>query len=153
MAIDYTALRAEILNDPAGLGYALHVAAGSDNVIAGILNLVRASITIRRDNIMPAEVLEAIDIRDFVASPPGNPTLAASWFESVTQLRAIRLLNDDGSNTAVRGNLNRILNDVQGSQARILALSNRQGSRAEQLFGRNTVITDADVGTALTPRP
>ena len=147
-----TALRSEIINDPTALGYAPHIASGSDNAIVDVLNLPRAGITIRRDNIMPNEVLEAIDTRDFATS---ITTTENSWFESVTQLRAIRLSLDDGNDTVVLGNLKRLLQNPgpQGSRARIVALSNRQGSRAEQLFGRNVTVTAEDVGLALTPRP
>ena len=39
--MDYTALRSEILTDPAGLGYAPFVEAGSHNQVAGLLNVPR----------------------------------------------------------------------------------------------------------------
>lgn len=140
-------LKTEINTDPTALGYAPFVVSGSDNAIADLLNLVRAGITIRRDNIMPNEVLEAIDTRDF-----NSLTVAeASWFESVTQLRAIRLSLDDGSDTVVLGNLKRLLANpgAQGSRARVIALSNRSGSRAEQVLGRSVVVTSEDVAIAL----
>lgn len=144
MTISYSQLKTEIQTDPTARGYA----GKEDNAIAALLNEVQAGITIRRDNIMPNEILEAIDIRDFNATNSTQP--ACSWFESVTQLRAIRLLNDDGSNTKTRANLNRMLDDTQGSQTRFNAIQNRQGSRAEVLFGRNTLITDQDVAIART---
>lgn len=141
MSINYVALKAEITNDPTARGYA----GKEDNAVANLLNEIQAGITIRRDNILPNEILEAIDIRDFNANAT-QP--ACSWFESVTQLRAIRLLNDDGSNTKTRANLNRMLDDTQGSQTRFNAVQNRTGSRAEQVLGRNTIVGDADVAVA-----
>lgn len=141
MAIDYLALKNEIANDPTALGYA----GKEDNAIAVLLNQVRATIQIKRDNIMPSEVLEAIDSRDFVASP--NAGLVA-WFESVTQLRAIRLIREDDTETTVLGNMRRLLTNSNASQTRVVALGKRDGSRAEQLFGANTIITDADVARA-----
>ncbi|HEY6924756.1 MAG TPA: hypothetical protein VI653_14880 [Steroidobacteraceae bacterium] len=142
MTIDYVALKAEIQNDPTARGYA----GKEDNAVAALLNEIQAGITIRRDNIGPDEILQAIDIRDFNATNATPP--ACSWFESLTQLRQIRLLNDDGSNTKARLNLNRMLDDTNGSQTRFTAIQNRAGSRAEVLFGRNTIITDADVAVA-----
>lgn len=152
MTIDYPALKTELETDPVGYGYAPFVANGSDNVLAEMLNTVRAgtdgfpAITVRRADIRPSEVLEAVDVRDFVA----NPSVAwTSWFESATRLDAMRLLNDDGTDTLILKNLKRILTDTNGSQARVVAICNRNGSRAEQLFGTGTLIRDSDVAQAL----
>lgn len=142
MAFTLQQLKNELTNDPTARGYA----GQPDNVCTGLINAQQAGITINRADITPAELLEAIDIRDFNAT---NATVAAcAWFESVTQYPRIRLRNDDNTNTRVRSNLNRMLDDVQGSQTRFTALQTRQGSRAEQLWGRDTVITDADIGAA-----
>jgi hypothetical protein len=136
-------LKNELANDPTGLGYS----GQPDNVCTGIINLARVGISIRRADISPGEVLEAIDTRDFTSS---NTASENSWFESLTQLTRIRLSLDDGSDTVVLGNLKRLLQNPgpQGSRARVIALSNRQGSRAEQLWGAGTLITDADIGAA-----
>ncbi len=138
-----TALNTELTTDPTALGYA----GKSDAEAADILNLRRASINVRRADILPAEVLEAIDSRDFEATPN---TAHIAWFESVTQLRSIKLENDDGSATRALGNLRRLLQaaDTQGSRARLAAVATRQGSRAEQLFGRDVVIDHLEVARA-----
>lgn len=143
MAIDYVALKAELVNDPTARGYA----GKEDNVCTALLNEIQAGILIKRTDITPNEVLEAIDTRDFTST---NSASENSWFESLTQLRMIRFSLDDGSDTVVLGNLKRLLANPgpQGSRARVIALSTRAGSRAEQLFGRNTVVTDADIATA-----
>lgn len=139
--MDYAALKAEIQTDPTLRGYA----GKEDNAVAALLNEIQGGITMRRDDIQPNEILEAIDNRDFISTP----NLAhCSWFESLTQLRVIRLVNSDGSNTKVLGNLNRLVNDTNNSQTRLLALANRTGSRAEQLFGIHTVVGDFDVAQA-----
>jgi len=93
-------LKTEITTDPLALGYA----GKSDAEIADLLNLPRATITIRRANIAPNEVLEAIDSRDFETAPNA---IHVAWFESITQLRTIRLENEDGSATRALGNLRR----------------------------------------------
>jgi hypothetical protein len=153
MPISLTALATEINTDPRGYGYAEHVASGADSLIADLLNLVRAEITVRRADIAPVELLEAIDLRDFPATPAGinNATLAGSWLESVLQFARIPLLNADGTNNRIRQNLNRLLGDTNGSQTRLGAISRRAGSRAEELFGVDTRVTSDDVARALRP--
>lgn len=138
-----TILKTEITTDPLALGYA----GKSDAEIADLLNLLRATITIRRANIAPNEVLEAIDSRDFETAPNA---IHVAWFESITQLRTIRLENDDGSATRALGNLRRLLQaaDTQGSRTRLAALATRIGSRAEQLLGGGVVVTHIDVADA-----
>lgn len=146
MAIDFAALRTELSTDPNGYGYAPLIAAGNYEGLAALVNLPRAAITMRRNDISALEVLEAIDTRDFVASPTA---LQSAWFESITQYPRIRFRDDAGVNTRVRANLNRLVNDTQGSQTRLDALAVRQGSRAEQLFGRDTDVSYLDIGRAL----
>lgn len=155
-----TALKSELDTDPQNYGYAEQRVLGADQTMADMLNHVRDGVTappagntgpviagIREDFLMPGDVLEAIDNRDFIASP--NPAHVA-WFESATQLRSIRLLNADGSQTRALGNINRLLENpgAQGSRARVTALANRNGSRAEQLFGPRTIVTHQDIAAS-----
>lgn len=136
------ALKLELQNDPAAVGYA----GKPDNQCTALINAANSANPINRADITPAELLEVIDTRDFVTANATPP--ACSWFESVTQLRAIRLRNDNGTSTRTRQNLNRLLNDTNGSQTRFDALQVRDGSRAETLWGAGVVITDADIGAA-----
>jgi hypothetical protein len=147
----------EIGTDPNGYGLVALRDAGNAQGIADALNLVRTganggpAITVRRSDITPEELLDAIDVRDFPASPAGvnNQTLTGSWLESVLQFQRIPLQNADGTNNRIRTNLNRLLGDTNGSQARLTQLSRRQGSRAEQLFGAGTRVAHGDVSDAL----
>lgn len=143
MPLTVQQLKDELVNDPTARGYS----GKPDNQCTALLNEIQAGITIRRTDISPNEVLEAIDTRDFTLT---NTTSENSWFESVTQLRMIRFTLDDGTDTVVLGNLKRLLQNPggQGSRARVIALAIRAGSRAEQLWGRGTIITDVDVGAA-----
>lgn len=164
MAIDYVALKSEFQNDPGSLGYSSYLAVRNDVALAAIINFVRngttacpvngvvgTAVTVRRADCNPREILEAIDIRDFAATPTGvtNNTFTASWFESITQLSRIRLANADGTKTVTRKNIDRMVNDVQSSQTRLDAVAVRSGSRAESLFGNDTLVTSADVAAAL----
>jgi hypothetical protein len=158
MPMTYPALKSELLNDPQTYGYAAMIAAQNWNGVAAALNLLRdgtnggPAITVRKTDISPKEVLEVIDTRDFVA---GTPTIASNlamaWFESVTQGDSMRLINDDGTDTRILGNIHDrlLVAGGQNSRSRLRALANRNGSRAEELWGRDTRVTDGDVETAL----
>ena len=164
MAINHAALKTELQTDPVGYGYAPHIASGNDLALADMLNLVRTgsnggpAITVRRSNIPVNEVIEAIDLRDFAATPQGvdNAANAGSLFSSMLQQSqgTLRLINDDGTDTRNLGNLKRLLKQsgdagFQSSRDRVVAIANRQGSRAEQLFGPGAAVTHADIATAL----
>lgn len=151
------ALATEINTDPLTYGFAAMKVAGNDQGIADLLNKVRTgadgkpAISVKRPNCTPAEILEAIDVRDFPASPTGvtSVPLAQSYLESITQFPTIRLTNDDGSKTLVRKNIDRLVNDTQGSQTRLDAVAVRNGSRAEQLFGFGVAVSGNDVAASL----
>lgn len=157
MAITLAALASEITADPLGYGYATFVAAGNDQAIADLLNKPRdgtdgkPAISVKRADCTPAEILEAIDVRDFPASPTGvnSIPLAQSWLESVTQFARLRLTREDGTKTLIRRNIDRLVGDTQGSQARLDAIAVRVGSRAEQLFGVGVEVTNPDVSQSL----
>lgn len=167
MALTTAALRTEITTDPRGYGFAPLVTTGNDQAVADKLNAVRdgtnpptnptaaggvanGSISIKRPDCTPAEVLEAIDIRDFASAPVGVTSipLTQSWFESITQFARIRLANADGTKTTVRKNIDRIVNDVNLSQTRLDAVAIRNGSRGEELFGAGVIVTRDDVSAA-----
>jgi hypothetical protein len=63
----------------------------------------------------------------------------------------MRLINDDGTDTRILGNIHDrlLVAGGQNSRSRLRALANRNGSRAEELWGRDTRVTDGDVETAL----
>jgi hypothetical protein len=152
MAMTGQALRAEIETDPRSYSYAPTADGSRDQPIADLLNLPRTgsnggpAITIRRSDLTRQEVLEAIDVRDFISNANA---LQASYFESVTQSDNIRLIRDDGSDTTLLANMVRAVNNTNGSQTRLRAMAVRAGSRAEELWGRDTFVTNVDVALAL----
>ena len=153
-ATDLPALAAELRADPAALGYAPHVVVGDQaahRVLEEMIGLVRGTVAIKRADCRPVEILEAIDIRDFAATPTNvsNVPLAASWFESVTQFAAIRLTNENNQKSQIRKNIDRLVGDTNGSQARLDAVAVRAGSRAEQLWGVGSLVRYWDIGQAL----
>jgi hypothetical protein len=154
VAVNLAQLKTEIQTDPQTYGYAAWVAAHEPENVAAAINKARdgtdgeTAITIRRADISAAEILETIDSRDFEAAPN---IAHVAWFESATQLTRIRLVYSDGTATRALGNFKRILQhaDTNGSEARLDLLANKVGSRAEQLFGVDTVVSINDVTAAL----
>lgn len=155
MAVDLTALRTELQNDPASLGYAALLTAGSDQGLADALNLRRASIQVRRADIAPAEIAGAIAVADYTALP-GTPTAAQlsterrflAWLTGIMAVPTLRLLNDDGTDGPAIANFKAMFAAGTGTLTRLSALASRTGSRAEQLFGTGVGVTALDVARA-----
>lgn len=159
------ALKTELLTDPVGYGYAADGPTTPTPNVQGLadkLNLVRdganggPAITVRKDAIASKDIYEAIDIGDYTALP-GNPNASQlsterrflAWLTGLAAIPTVRLLNDDGSNTPVITNLQTAFPAGSGTRTRLVALASRNGSRAEQLFGRNAVVTYHEVASAL----
>jgi hypothetical protein len=113
-------------------------------------------IPIRREQISSQEVWEAINMADMTVLP-ATPTEAQlslerrnlAWLSGLAAIPQVRLLNDDGSNTPVITNLSTIFPSGTPTRDRLIAISTRYGSRAEELFGKATVLTHTDISTAL----
>lgn len=167
-------LKNEFVNDPRGYGYAAYWAAGYDNGLSYIINAVRDGVVRKaldgvdialptiptgaggtanghivrnKLSVTPMEVMGVIDVRDFIANANN---LQAAWFESLMQIggATIPLANQDGTKTFIRTNLDRAVNDTNGSQARLDSLAVRFGSRAEELFGTGVVVSVDDVSAS-----
>jgi hypothetical protein len=159
VAVDLAALKTELLTDVNTYGYAAYIAANEPENCAAALNKVRngtdgeAAINIRRADIAPSELSEAIDIRDLDGTPTGTDPqalgLIAAWYQSTLLIPRIRLTNANGNDTLIKRNLDRLLGDANGTQTRLNALAVRFGSRSEQLFGVDTVVSTSDVVAAL----
>lgn len=155
MPINFAELNTELTTDPTTLGYATPRAAGNDQALTDALNLVRAAITIRRANIPVKDIWEAITVADMTALP-GTPNATQlsterrqlAWLSGLPAIGSVRLQNADGSDTSIMTNLAAIF-PASGTRTRLLALASRTGSRAEQLFGVDTVVTTTDVARAL----
>lgn len=131
------------------IGYAPLLSVGDDAGVAALLNQTRpkAQISIPRPDVPPIEILEAIAAGDFIASPN---TLAASWFESITQYPSVRLINANGNDSRVMTNFMAILVNNSQSETRLRGLASRGGSIVEKLLGATWVgrqITAEEVGS------
>lgn len=150
MAIDLVALATEINTDPTGRGYAPHITSGNDGEIAILLNEVQAGINIQRSSLTSPEIFEATDLAEYraltaqsrqmyqvvvtIGSGAGGPSGGGIPVGPGTNARLILAgLFPAGSTT----------------RANLVALVMRTGSRGEELFGENVVVSSKDVAMAL----
>lgn len=142
--LDYAALKTEVEL----AAYATPRNAGNDQAVADMLNAVNPAITIARSQIPTSEVVAAIDIAAYNAVPTTGSQRA--WLDRLLSTEVViltptvktaiaSLFPNSGATAAARG--------------RMLALTDRPGSRAEQLFGEHTRVSPADVAIALRATP
>jgi hypothetical protein len=117
---------------------------GADGTCVDILNRIIVGNTVRRIDIKPLEILGTIDDRDWAAN---LTAIQSAWFQSLTSDDVVSFQNPDGTDNNVLGNLKRMLQNPgpQLSRAAIIALSTRDGTRAEKLWGTGTVISADNV--------
>lgn len=133
MAITIAALKTEFTTDPTGLGYAAFLANGSDQSLADTINLPRASIQVGNENVGAFQLIGAINHTDFAAL-------------TALLLAKLQVLLLPGFVDATNANTQAIITDLvsaasAGTKTAVAALMTRNGSRAEQLFGNNQVVT------------
>lgn len=138
--MNYAALKTELQADPTGLGLAAMLTAGNHAGVAAALNLPRVGITIKRDIIPSHELFEAIVAADYTA-------LSAAERTRLQIILSMGTVNVRGDNT--RAQLAAMFGAGTATRTAMLALIDRQGSRAEQLFGSGTSVSAADVAMAL----
>jgi hypothetical protein len=144
MTINLQTLKTELLTDPNSYGYAALIADTNNPALAAMLNLPRAGIQMPRPDVTPLEILEAINVDDFVATA-NQSILVGSWFESLTQFPQIRVLKDNGTDARVMTNIMKILKNGTSSETRVRALAVRNGSCIEQLFGVGVIVSVQEV--------
>jgi hypothetical protein len=164
LSVNYAALTAEINTDPRGYGYAAAVAAGSDDAVVQLLNAVRDGtnppanptaasgvasgvVTVRRNDISGAEILQAVDVKNDGAA--GATNLQLQFFAACAGMRQLSFVNPDGTDNMVLSGLKTCFTANSPSRTNLTAISKRSGSRAEELFGTGVAVTDADVAKAL----
>lgn len=140
MPIDYTALANEINTDPTSIGYAPLVTSGDDAGIAALLNQVRAGTSITKSYIPLEDVLAAIVKTEFDSLTTANKTVVDQF------CRGTRIKSGEAN---MRTTMAALFGSGTTTRANLIALSTRTGSRAEVLFGENTLISHADVARAL----
>jgi hypothetical protein len=137
--MDYTALKNEIVNDPLSLGYSTPYSAGRDNAVADLLNQVRATILLDREVIPAYEVIEATVPAEWAA-------LSAAEKQRYETITGAGEVDVKGTNT--RAAFAAMFSAGTATRSNLSALQQRQGSRAEQLFGTGVAISAQDVAIA-----
>lgn len=149
MTIDYTALRNELNTDPQSLGYAPFISAGQDQNSADLLNALTgngaATITL---SLIDKGQASIVILSGALTLASLSNTLQAKW---VTILQAAAQLPDPipFENSIIQTVLGSAVNDGVLTDAQINSFTQRTGSRAEVLFGQNTIIGNLDVAKAL----
>lgn len=134
------ALKSELLTDPAALGYAPFIASGGDSDLVELLNRVRATVSIFRDDVAASEVLAALVKADWDALAAGDKQL----FQAIV---AAQMLNV--TSASLRNMMAALFPPASATRANLITVASRQGSRMEQLFGLHVTASILDVALAL----
>lgn len=148
MAVVLSALRTELLTDPASLGYASYVSAGSFSILTGMLASVSANAGTATSTIDVGTVYAAAMQICVVASEYGTLTGAQRdlWNAALTAaVNGIAI-----SNTVFRGQITTVWSaGLSGTRNNLLALQSRPCSRVETLFGEGTRVDVNEVARAV----
>jgi len=150
--IDYSALKTELQTDPKSLGYAPYLATGNNNALANLLNEVHDSSSGTGDPEYEVTV-NGVSVRDAMKKivPSEYAALTEAkrdgWRDILVlaQIEGGLIPNTD---TDIRS----FIQDIWATTttlANFAELETRDGSRAEALFGADTVIDDDDIVRAM----
>ena len=134
------ALKNEIETDPAEIGYKLPGGDWKgDGVIADLINDLALGDVIQRQYVQPQEIIEQIVLSDWVSA-------SASERLYIQLLPSLSSISTVVNGTEVRNNLLEIFDAGTVTRDNLIATVQRDGSRAEVLWGENTQITIGQVG-------
>lgn len=137
--MDYTALKAELVNDPVGLGYAPH-RWGNSSALAALLNAPRAGAAdVWNPGVDTDKLRSRVAKSDYVALSADDRAFLAF------------LLGGDSLDTSlaqVQTDAGALFPAGSATRTAWLAVARRKPSRAEELWGVGTVIRVSDVDAA-----
>lgn len=138
MAIDLTALKDELANDPSGIGYT-----GDDAADAELLNETpRSGTSVTRETIPTDEIRRAVVPAEWPSSNADAPVRDLLLFHTQGEQ-----INPNDPN--VRQAFLDAFPAGTTTRQNLAALQTREGSRAEELFGEEGVsVTPSDVANA-----
>lgn len=141
MTINLVELKAEIINDPQGLGYSQFITAGgtSSNHIAALLNAPNSNIQIDKGGLIPSrELIQAIDQDEYDVL---SDRKLIQWQTLVSSQEV------DLQDERTKNQITSIFGPVSLTRTSVFALTKRDGSRSEELFNINS--TRVNVSQAL----
>lgn len=131
-------LKSELINDPKGLGLNALYANGQDQDVANVLNVIRVGgdYQINAEPVHAKDVVKSITLADFNAMTPTD----------YQKLTILFLMGDiDLSNIVTQTLLGSVFPAGGQTRTNLIALSKRQGCRAEVLFGNGVRISASEV--------
>lgn len=136
------ALRAELLTDPAQLGYAGAVSEGDQNELVLLVNMARAGggYQVNRAPVTPSEVFASIDSDDFL-------TLTTTDLARLQVILTVPRI--DLSAGRIRAMVANVFQTGSATRQELAALQMREGSRAEVLWGAGKIVTLNEIDQAL----
>jgi hypothetical protein len=137
MALTLAALKTELQTDPTALGYAPFVATETTWQLAALLNQPRPAIRTFRSDVPTWEVVACTGKAEYDALTAGNKQLYQILVSAGTL---------DGSDSRIRAMFASIF-AAGATRTALAAMAERDGSRAEQLFG--VAVTSEDCAKAL----
>jgi hypothetical protein len=135
------ALHDEIENDPEGIGYKEGEAWKSDAVIAGLINDPANGDIVQRSLVDTKEIIEQITLADWDA-------ISAAQRLYIQLLPALPVVSTIQNGTEVRNNLLTIFGAGTTTRDNLIAVVERQGSRAEVLWGEGMTVSITQVAYA-----
>ena len=135
------ALHDEIEADPLGIGYKTNGDWKGDQVIADLINDPANGDVVQRRHINPQEVIEQIALADW-------ETISASERLYVQLLPSLTIISAVQDGTEVRNNLLIIFGAGTTTRDNLIGVVQKDGSRAEVLWGEGTTISVSQVAYA-----
>ena len=145
MAFTKAQLRAELLTDAGGLGYAPYVTANNDTTLADLLNDRTKGGNIDRVRVTAAELQSCVVASEALALTTAQSNL---WVALLTAAADGGILLSDNQ---IRNQILAVFtaSGAGTTRSKVSTLQQRAGSRAEALWGEGTTVSYADVGVAL----
>lgn len=141
---DFTisALRNELRNDPLSLGYGPAIASGDQNTLFSLVNMIRrgGAFQVDRDPVRPEVLFSEVTPEDFAAMT----TTELARLQVLMVLPQIDLA--DGSTKTI---VDSLFANGAVTRQNVTILKQRDGSRAEVLWGKGIIVTVNQIDQAL----
>lgn len=138
MSIILSALKTEILTDPASLGYAAQ--GGDQGAMANLINARTSSQSVTVTNVTNISMQQSVIGTEYADLPA---TAQRAW-GALVGLDTVPVCN-----TNIRAQIQAIWSAGTTTRANLVALQTRDGSRAEVLFGEGVRVHHLDIAAAL----
>ena len=133
-------LKVELETDPNGYGYAAHIAAGSMGLLAELINQLRSELPVTRRIVTRYELINILHLNEYFALSPAKQALWAGY---------IREGVDTDAAPEMKAQIEALFAPTDITFAGLQIIWSRDGSRAEELWGRDTTVTVAECSAAL----